>query len=90
MKDDVDIRLIMDSENKVTVRDIARECGVSATTVSLALRNHPRISKKTKEKVQAAARRMNYTGNPLVSALMTRLGQARKPASPSTATRLPS
>ena len=29
-----------------TIRSLAREAGVSRTTVSLALRNHPRIPKR--------------------------------------------
>lgn len=65
-------------DNNVTIKDLARECGVSATTVSLALRNHPRISNETKEIVREAAKRLNYKRNPMISALMTSLGQSRQ------------
>ncbi len=71
-----------DSKKNVTINDLARECGVSAATVSLALRNHPRISEDTKERIRAAAIRMNYTRNPMISALMSNLSQSRGPAAP--------
>jgi len=47
----------------VTIRDIAREVGVSDATVSLSLSEHPRISKKTREKVRKVADRLNYFPN---------------------------
>jgi DNA-binding LacI/PurR family transcriptional regulator len=47
-------------ERRVNLRDIARELNVSHATVSLALRNHPRISKATKERVKQKAREMGY------------------------------
>lgn len=50
---------------------IARAAGVHQTTVSMALRDHPRISAKTKTKIQRLAERMGYRPNPLVSALMS-------------------
>ncbi|GAB5560055.1 MAG: hypothetical protein SynsKO_17020 [Synoicihabitans sp.] len=43
---------------------IARELGVSKTTVSLALRGHPRISTATREKVEAVAKSQGYTIDP--------------------------
>lgn len=43
---------------------IARELGVSKTTVSLALRGHSRISLKTKQKVEEVARAQGYTVDP--------------------------
>lgn len=68
-----------ENEKPVTIKDIARECGVTATTVSLALRNHPRISDATKAKVRAAADKMGYHRNPMISALMANLSQSRTP-----------
>lgn len=70
------------SGKNITIYDLARECGVSGTTVSLALRNHPKISDKTKKRVQEAAERLNYKRNPMVSALMSSLGQSRSPSDP--------
>lgn len=53
----------------VTMRDVADEIGVSNVTVSLALRNSPRISNKTREKVQRVASEMGYRPNPMLSSL---------------------
>ncbi|HEX2853829.1 MAG TPA: LacI family DNA-binding transcriptional regulator [Opitutaceae bacterium] len=55
---------------KATLQDIADRIGVHRSTVSLALRDHPRISLEVRRKVQAAARRLGYRINPLISALM--------------------
>lgn len=64
----------------MNTRDLARKLRLSHTTVSLALKNHPRISEATKRRVQAAAEKAGYRRNALVSALMTRIRQG-KPAS---------
>lgn len=46
---------------KVTVRDIAKKAGVSATSVSLVLNNKPqRISEETKERILNAAKELGY------------------------------
>lgn len=71
-----------DPKKNVTINDLARECGVSATTVSLGLRNHPRISAETKDRIKEAAARMNYTRNPMISALMSNLSQSRGLSAP--------
>lgn len=55
----------------VTMEDIARRCRVSKAAVSLALRNHPRISPETRRRVQACADQLAYRANPLVSAHAT-------------------
>jgi len=64
----------------VTQHDIARSLGVSQTTVSFALRGHPMIPKQTARAVFAAARRLGYRPDPLISALMAqrRLGHTQK------------
>lgn len=46
--------------SRATLSDIARELGRSTSTVSRALRNHPDISKSTKEKVREVAERLEY------------------------------
>lgn len=56
--------------NNVNLNDIALAAGVSRSTVSLALKNHPRISEPVRRKIQALAREMGYRVNPLVAALM--------------------
>lgn len=48
---------------RTTIKDIAKECGVSLSTVSLVLNDNPRISEKTREKVQEAVRRHSYQPN---------------------------
>jgi LacI family transcriptional regulator len=45
---------------KVTIKDIATICGVSAGTVDRALNNRTGISEKTKKKVLQVAKEMNY------------------------------
>jgi DNA-binding LacI/PurR family transcriptional regulator len=51
------------NESRTTIKDIARECGVSLSTVSLVLNDNPRISERTREKVQEAVRRHSYQPN---------------------------
>jgi LacI family transcriptional regulator len=52
-----------------TIHDIARHLSISASTVSRALNNHPRISKTTKELVLNAVKELNYKPNSLASNL---------------------
>jgi len=46
-----------------TIKDIASECGVSLSTVSLVLNHNPRISEKTRNKVLAAVKKYGYEPN---------------------------
>ncbi len=55
---------------------LARELGVSKNTVSLALRPDPQIPAATRERVQAAAKRLGYALHPVVSHLMAQLRQS--------------
>lgn len=48
---------------KVTIKDVAREAGVSHATVSMVFTGEPRISESTREKVLAIARKMQYVPN---------------------------
>ena len=63
---------------RVTMSTIARELGVSKNTVSLALRHDPQIPAATRERVQAAAKRLGYALNPVVSHLMAQLRQCHE------------
>ena len=56
-------------KKQVTIHDIAEELGITASTVSRALNDHPRISGKTKQKVQDKALEMKYHPNSLASNL---------------------
>ena len=62
----------------VTLQEIARAAGVSAMTVSRVLRNHAAVRDATRERVQAAALRLGYRPNPLVSALMTQVRRGER------------
>ena len=48
------------SRTRATMRDIAEECGVSLSTVSLVLSDNPRISTATRARVRAAVEKMGY------------------------------
>ena len=54
----------------VTIKTIAAAVGVSNPTVSRALRNDPRISTATRERVQAIAQKLGYRPDPAMSALV--------------------
>ncbi len=45
---------------KIGIKDVAKEVGVSITTVSRALNGYSDVSEKTKERVQEAVERLNY------------------------------
>ena len=72
-------------EARLTLRDIARALGVSTSTVSLALRDSPRISTPVRERVKAEAERIGYstdlagtllrTSRPSIIGLLCRLDQ---------------
>ncbi|MCC5846515.1 MAG: LacI family DNA-binding transcriptional regulator [Verrucomicrobia bacterium] len=62
----------MKAHNLKTIADIA---GVTRTTVSLSLRNNPRISEATRSRIQRIARDLDYRPNAEVSRVM---GSLRK------------
>ena len=47
----------------ITIKDIAKECGVGVSTVSRAINNHPDISDETKERIMKVIRENNFTPN---------------------------
>lgn len=55
----------------ITIKDIAKELGISVSTVSRALQNHPDISEPTKVLVRDCAKRLNYKPNIMASNLRT-------------------
>lgn len=64
----------MGSRKRVTIADVAREAGVSTTTVSRVLNQrigNIRISSETKKRIFDAAQRLGYEPNPFASALRT-------------------
>jgi DNA-binding LacI/PurR family transcriptional regulator len=52
-----------------SLNDIAKALGVSASTVSRALKDHPDISLATREKIKAFAEKVNYRPNALALSL---------------------
>ena len=61
----------MERKASVTIHDIARELNISASTVSRALNDNPRIRKSTKEKIKALALELGYQPNTIASNLRT-------------------
>jgi len=59
----------MRKSGRATILDLAEKAGVDNSTVSLALRDDPRISLATKERVKAIAKEMNYVPNGLARSL---------------------
>ncbi len=55
---------------RVTLSDIAERAHVHVTTVSLAMRNHPRIPERTRQRIHALAREMGYAPDPYLNALV--------------------
>ena len=50
--------------SRVSIRDVAREAGVSVTTVSHALNGKGRLNPETRERVREIADRLGYRPNP--------------------------
>ncbi|MEP2772949.1 MAG: LacI family DNA-binding transcriptional regulator [Fulvivirga sp.] len=55
--------------SQITIKDIARELGISPSTVSRALKDHPDISPKTKMAVKKLAEELNYQPNSIALSL---------------------
>lgn len=54
---------------RVTIGDMAERLGLSQSTISRALNDHPRISEETKERVRALAEEMGYIPNEIAKGL---------------------
>lgn len=59
----------MSEKANITMKDIAREMGVSVATVSRALQDSPRISAEQRERIQAYAREHNFIPNAVAESL---------------------
>jgi LacI family transcriptional regulator len=62
-------------KERTTIHDIARKLNITASTVSRALKDHPRISADTKKAVWKVAEKLNYQPNHIAAAL--RNGRSR-------------
>lgn len=60
------------------MKDVARALGVHTSTVSLALRNDPRLRAETRRQIQDKAHSMGYRRDPLISTLMSHRALRRK------------
>lgn len=58
--------------HQVTIKDVARELGVSISTVSRALKDHPDISAKTKQLVRSVVDKLKYKPNSVALSLRNR------------------
>ncbi|GAB3533847.1 LacI family DNA-binding transcriptional regulator [Pontibacter brevis] len=59
----------METKSKVTIHDIAEKLNITASTVSRALNNNPRISELTRKAVLKTAKQLNYQPNNIAAAL---------------------
>ena len=59
----------MEKSGPLTMKDIAREFGISVATVSRALKDSPRISEERRRAIQAYAREHNFFPNAIGEAL---------------------
>lgn len=62
------------------MKQVAAAAGVSVMTVSLSLKNHPRISENTKKRVIEIAEKLGYQPDPALSALIAYRSKITTPA----------
>ena len=60
MRDPIPVEAKKTPASNVTMTDIAREVGVTAVAISLALKDNPRVSEGRRKEIQAVAKRMGY------------------------------
>lgn len=63
---------------RIGLRAVAKAAGVSLMTASLVMRNSPRISVATRQRVRELADKLGYRPDPEISRLMGRLRPSRK------------
>ena len=57
---------VTNSQNKITITDIAKDSGVSPATVSLVLRDKPGVGKKTRRRVMDSAQNVGDMFRPQI------------------------
>ncbi|PTX99506.1 hypothetical protein DB346_16855 [Verrucomicrobia bacterium LW23] len=67
----------MEKSGAPTIATVAELAGVSISTVSRALRNHPLVPARTAERIQRIAAEAGYRTNPFVSTLMSHLRMSK-------------
>jgi len=58
------------AKRRISLKDIGQELGVSISTVSRGLKNHPDISKELTAKINALAEVYKYSPNPMAMGLL--------------------
>lgn len=61
----------MNNFKSITIKELAARAGVSHSTVSRALNNHPAIARETVERIQQLARELNYVPSHFARSLKT-------------------
>ena len=69
--------MILAMAKRITIRDVARHCGYSASTVSMALRDHAEFPAKTRALIQQAAQDLGYHPDPFLATLAAQRWQSR-------------
>lgn len=62
----------MSPRGPVSIKDVAREAGVSHSTVSRALTDSPLVATETKQRIQQIAKAMGYTPSAIARGLVTK------------------
>lgn len=57
------------NKHRVSLKDLAKELGVSIATVSRALHGSPEIGKEMQQRVKELAKQRNYRPNPFAQSL---------------------
>jgi len=58
-----------ETPRRVSLRDVARAIGVSASAVSLAIKGSPRVSEPVRRRIRAKIQEMGYQPDPMLAAL---------------------
>lgn len=61
----------MNNFRSITIKELAQRAGVSHSTVSRALNNHPALARETVERIQQLARELNYVPSHSARSLKT-------------------
>ncbi len=60
------------NHQRITIKDLARELGISKSTVSRALRGHPNVKKETRDAVKELAEKLDYQPDQVALSLVHR------------------
>ena len=61
--------MVNKKQHRTSLKDLAKELGVSIATVSRALRSSPEIGKEMQQRVKDLAKKLNYRPNPFAQSL---------------------